>query len=170
MVKVLFPAMVDKRRTMRRTLGVVGIGSLLLVAIPLSASERPNDPTPQPTKQQWAALGNATQDVDEPLDSDKTQPPASDTSSISVGMTSQSDEQSKVDVTVNGQTVPVPKQGTYNKRIYQDNGDTVIDVTVEGDDSSSAQVNSSTSIQVQSQSFSTGSNVTGDGGRHPARR
>ena len=114
MVKVLFPAMIDKRRTMRRTLGVVGIGSLLLVAIPLSASEWSSDPTPQPTKQQGAALGHTTQGVDEPLDIDKTQPPAGDTSSISVEMTSQSDEQPKVDVTVNGVTNLIGLQYSIN--------------------------------------------------------
>lgn len=77
----------------------------------------------------------------------------------------------EVEVHVNGQKVPVPKNGQVHKRISDNGNETVVDVQVENGGSNHS-TNSSTNISVEQHSYSSG-DVTKEGGsnnRHPRRR
>lgn len=93
---------------------------------------------------------------------------ASTTSGSVSATTNAASPQDSVDVTVNGQTVPVPQSGSVHKHFSSKDGQTVVDVRVEG--GGNAQSRSSTSIEINSQSFSSGSETNGGEGRHPDRR
>lgn len=78
---------------------------------------------------------------------------------------------SDVDVHVNGQKVPVPKNGQVHKRISDNGNETVVDVQVENGGSNHS-TKSSTNISVEQHSYSSG-DVTKEGGsnnRHSRRR
>ncbi len=78
-------------------------------------------------------------------------------------------ERSDVDVTVNGQNVPVPENGTVHKRLSGNNGETTVDVRV--DNGSSSQSSSSSTVIIEQHSYSSGDTTNEGGtGRHPARR
>lgn len=80
---------------------------------------------------------------------------------------------SEVDVTVNGQDVPVPDNGSVHKTLTDGSSKTIVDIKVNGHQSVSSNSNSSTTIEVNSHSISIGDEPQDDptaGGRHPARR
>lgn len=56
------------------------------------------------------------------------------------------------DVTVNGQSIPVPEQGSVHKVIENGNGQTTVDISVESETSGTSQSQSSTNIQMNSSS------------------
>lgn len=105
--------------------------------------------------------------VDTDPDSSGSSESSSATSKSTTGITATTNAvnpQASVDVTVNGQAVDVPQNGTVHKKFSSHNGNTSVDVRIEG--SGSAQSNSSTSIEVNSQSYSSGSETNGEKGRH----
>jgi hypothetical protein len=61
----------------------------------------------------------------------------------------------QVDVTINGQKVPVPENGSVHKRMTSNGSETVVDVQVDGQSSSHSSSSSSTSITVNQHSSNT---------------
>lgn len=75
-----------------------------------------------------------------------------------------------VDVTVNGQGVAVPQNGSVHKRMTDSDSKSTVDIQV--DNNSSSQNSSSSTVIIEQHSFSTGDETkdTGGSGRHPDRR
>lgn len=65
-----------------------------------------------------------------------------------------SNNSSQTTVTVDGQTVPVPDQGTTHKVIQNDNGQTTVDISIDSDTTGRTTSRSSTDINLRSSSSS----------------
>lgn len=73
-------------------------------------------------------------------------------------------------LTVNGQPVPIPDNGSASRhQVIDDGSKTIIDINVKNNDNSSTNVHSSTNIHIYSNSSSSSSDSESPG-RHPARR
>lgn len=63
-----------------------------------------------------------------------------------------SNNSTQTDVQVNGQSIPVPTDGSTHQVIQDDNGKTTVDIDVDSDNSGSSSVRSSTNINLKSSS------------------
>lgn len=91
---------------------------------------------------------------------------------IDSNSTSTNSANSSVDVNVNGQKVPVPKNGSVTKHLSSNNGNSSVNVTVDNN-SSTHNSSSSSTVIIEHHSSSTGSednSELGGNARHPARR
>ena len=59
---------------------------------------------------------------------------------------------SDADVTINGQKVPVPKDGSIHKRMSSNGSETIVDVQIDNDSGSNSNSSSSTTIIIDSHS------------------
>lgn len=74
------------------------------------------------------------------------------------------------EVTVNGQAIPVPENGIVNKTIPSNDGETDVNIRIKNSQSVTDVNNSSTHIDIYSESHSTGSDSNEENSRHPTRR
>jgi len=78
-----------------------------------------------------------------------------------------------VNVTINGQTIPTPENGTVHKRLKDDENKSVVDVTIDNKSSQPNQygsTSSSTSVDVNQHSYSSSTGEENNTGRSEYRR
>lgn len=150
--------------------GVLGIGLFGMPLLSGAANSYVWSTEEQPTQNisSAQALQEETQlRVEASAKSTSTNSLTSGSTSVSA-TTNAANPQDSVDVMVNGQTVPVSQNGSVQKHFVSKDGKTVVDVQVDG--GGSAHSHSSTSIEINSQTFSSGSETNDAKGRHPNRR
>lgn len=83
---------------------------------------------------------------------------------------SQGGDSPEVDVTVNGQHIPVPHNGSVHKRMTGSEGESTVDIQV--NNSTDTNNSSSSTVIIEQHSHSTGSEASNSDGnsRHPDRR
>lgn len=164
----------------RHRFGVATLGAFVFVGAPLVAfagqSMYSQGITPatseSPSAEQFTA-GQLRQSNAVTNDSSSAPEPDQPTKTdVSLEVTTKAGQKPEVSARVNGEPVAFSRGGSGTKHIHQNNGQSVVDITVVGEGNASSYVHSSTSIEIngQSHSNSTGSNVSGDEGRHPRRR
>ncbi len=126
-----------------------------------AASERNNDMKSTSSSQQSTThvqVESATPQIDTP------QPASQDSSSGARTSTNSMSDSSKssVQVTVNGETVPVPENGSVHRTLQSADGQTTLDVSTSSDGGASNSSSSSLNVNVSSNSssFSSNSSVT----------
>lgn len=166
-------------RSKNKQFGYMAIVMVLVLAIPLAVRAISGDQIVNDELRQAEVAPE--QYVDQPIV--KTVPTSSNKegvesmkSDITVKSKSkisgEGSENSDVDVRVNGQNVPVPKNGSIYKQVSGSDGKTTVDVQV-NNGSSSSQSSSSSTVIIEQYSHSSGDVTSEEGGvssRHPDRR
>lgn len=166
-------------RSKYRRLGYVMAVMTTALVIPLAVQALSQDPTSQKERQPHNSpvVSDRLPSQSEP-DKVKNQTDENEggqTVDSNIKVESQTNSNSikgtDVDVSVNGQKVPVPENGIVHKSITSNNGQTTIDIHV--DNKSNSSSSSSSSVVVEQHSYSSGDTAQSEGGissRHPARR
>lgn len=130
------------------------VGAVQLAAAANSSSKSSQHAATQPTVSMTASQssGDTTQaaDVHISADTNATQPGATAQSTVTSTTSAGGSGQSNTSVTVNGQQIPVPNNGSFSKTISDAWGTTNVQV------SSNASSDSSVNVQVNSTSTSSG--------------
>lgn len=162
--------------SVRHRFGVATLGAFVFVGAPLVAFAGHgvyNHATSPAATESSSAEQASTGHTPLPNATDSTEPDQQSATDVSLEVTTKPGQKPEVSAHINGEPVTLPNSGSNTKHVHQNTGQSVIDITVEGQGNSSSYVHSSTSIEVNGQSYSnsTGSsNVSGDEGRHPRRR
>lgn len=152
-------------------IAAISIASQAIAGVDRSAPQSRQEASGQPTSQSLGTLEQSgapvqvsTEREDASMQSDIHIQSQSSSSSQGVDATG-------VDVSVNGQDIPVPQNGSVHKQIADSNGQSVIDIQV-GNSSDEGTSSSSSTVIIEQYSYSTGSETKKSGGssRHPDRR
>lgn len=130
-------------------LTLIGVGPAAAVAL-----HQDSIPNPSPGHDNSSLLESNSSSQSE-LNAASNNATNDGTNSVSSGNASNS---SSTEVTVNGQSIPVPENGTVQKTMPTNNGQGTVNVKIDSHSSSSTSGNkTSTNLQVYSNSTSTGS-------------
>lgn len=148
------------------------IGSLLLLSTPMGIAHFRNDPMQQSLahdESQFGIAGSSTlgsnSEYDRLRSSRSTEndgPNSSNASNTDISGSQSTSQQSYAapQLTINGQNVPIPNNGSVHKNVQSNNQS--VDVRVNNSSSSTNQSGSSLNIQIQSHSTSTGTDTDSD--------
>lgn len=166
----------------RHGFGAAALGTFVFVGAPLLAfaGQSMHSKAVTPVNNEVRSVEQATADPREQTltsANNSGSKPKSDQSTktnVSLEVTTKTGQKPVVSAHVNGRPVTLSKGKLGTKRIHHDNGQSIVDITVEGEGngSASSHVYSSTNVEINGQSYSnsTGSNINGDEGRHLRRR
>lgn len=151
----------DSHLVKRIILGSVAALAFLVVPLAVQGLSGSDEPKPSPASNSESE--------------DKTPTPAQNSSQTSVDVSTQTSASgahgsSSTEVSINGQSIPVPPNGHLHKEVTDDGNHTTVDISVEGHQSGSASNHSSTTVEVNGHSADIEDQTDTRGGlRHPNR-